>query len=94
MSSTEARSIWTITLENETEVSIPWSVSSESGGDDFYIILDDYKTEAFGVSGVSSGTINTTLSAGTHSLSATYSKNGGGDNGSDCATITLTPVGD
>lgn len=87
ISSTVATTTWTVTLENDVYVYIPWSVSSESGWDWLNITIDGgaYVRQ----SGENSGCIETTLTAGTHTLTATYSKDGSGDNGSDCATIIL-----
>lgn len=91
MSGTFATATWTVTLENDVYVSIPWSVSSESGYDHLNITIDGIDYGSY--SGEDSGFIETTLTAGTHTLTATYSKDGSGDNGSDCATINLYSVG-
>ena len=91
MSNTSATATWTVTLENDVYVYIPWSVSSESSYDKLTVTLDSNKI-VNAVSGDKSGTIETTLSAGTHTLSATYSKDSSQDNGSDCATITLNEI--
>ena len=87
ISGTVATTTWTVTLENDVYVSIPWSVSSESGCDRLNITIDGvaYVSQ----SGENSGCIETRLTAGTHTLTATYSKDGSVDNGSDCATIIL-----
>ena len=87
ISSTVATTTWTVTLENDVYVYIPWSVSSESGWDWLNITIDGVAYDR--QSGENSGCIETTLTAGTHTLTATYSKDGSGDNGSDCATIIL-----
>ena len=87
MSNTSATATWTVTLENDVYVYIPWSVSSESGCDCLNITIDGFAYVS--QSGGNSGCIETTLAAGTHTLTATYSKDGSGDNGSDCATIIL-----
>ena len=86
-----ATTTWTITLPESVNVSIPWSVSSESGCDKLTVTLDS-KTIVNAVSGDKSRTIETTLSAGTHTLTATYSKDSSQANGSDCATITLYQI--
>ena len=88
---TSATTTWTITLPESVNVSIPWSVSSESNYDKLTVTLDSSKI-VNAVSGDNSGTIETTLSAGTHTLSATYLKDSSQDNGSDCATITLNEI--
>ena len=88
---TFATTTWTVTLPESVNVSIPWSVSSESGYDKLTVTLDSNKM-VNAVSGDKSGTIETTLSAGTHTLSATYSKDSSQANGSDCATITLNEI--
>ena len=91
MSNTSATATWTVTLENDVYVYIPWSVSSETSCDRLNISIDGFDYESY--SGENSGIIETTLTAGTHTLTATYSKDGSVDNGSDCATITLYSVG-
>lgn len=88
---TSATTTWTVTLLESVNVSIPWSVSSESGYDKLTVTLDSNKM-VNAVSGDKSGTIETTLSAGTHTLKATYSKDSSGAYGSDCATITLYQI--
>ena len=88
---TSATTTWTITLPESVNVSIPWSVSSESGYDKLTVTLDS-NTILNAVYGGKSGTIETTLSAGTHTLKATYSKDSSGAYGSDCATITLYQI--
>lgn len=88
---TSATTTWTVTLPESVNVSIPWSVSSESGYDKLTVTLDSNKM-VNAVSGGKSGTIETTLSAGTHTLKATYSKDSSGAYGSDCATITLYQI--
>lgn len=87
ISGTVATTTWTVTLENDVYVYIPWSVNSESGCDWLNITIDGvaYVSQ----SGENSGCIETRLTAGTHTLTATYSKDGSVDNGSDCATIIL-----
>ena len=91
ISGTVATTTWTVTLENDVYVSIPWSVSSEYNCDHLDITIDGINYGSY--SGEDSGFIETTLTAGTHTLTATYSKDGSVDNGSDCATITLYSVG-
>ena len=89
--STTATSTWTINLGSAKTVNIPWTVSSESGYDKLTITLDG-TTKVNAVSGTNSGTITETLSAGTHTLVATYSKDGSESKKDDCATITLNNV--
>lgn len=89
--STSATTTWTITLPKSVKVSIPWSVSSENNYDKLVITLDS-NTIVNAVSGDKSGTIEKTLSAGTHTLKATYSKDSSQASGSDCATITLYQI--
>ena len=91
MSGTFAITTWTVTLENDVYVYIPWSVSSESN--DFLDISIDGDKVVTSQSGENSGIIETTLKAGINTLTAIYSKNDSVDNGSDCATITLYSVG-
>ena len=88
---TFATTTWTVTLPESVNVSIPWSVSSESNYDKLTVTLDS-NTVVNAVSGENAGSIETTLSAGTHTLTATYSKDSSQANGSDCATITLNEI--
>lgn len=67
------------------------TVTSESGCDKLTVTLDSSEVVSY-VSGEQSGTIIETLSAGTHTLTATYSKDVSYDSGSDCATITLNEI--
>ena len=91
ISGTVATTTWTVTLPESVNVSIPWSVSSESNYDKLTVTLDS-NTVVNAVSGENAGSIETTLSAGTHTLTATYSKDSSQANGSDCATITLNEI--
>ena len=88
---TSATTTWTVTLPESVNVSIPWSVSSESNYDKLTVTLDSY-VEVDNISGENAGSIERTLTAGTHTLSATYSKDSSAANGSDCATITLYQI--
>ena len=87
--SSSAQSTFTITLSKNTNISIPWSVSSENKWDKLTITLDGV-TKVDAVSGTKTGTITETLSKGTHTLVAKYSKDGSGNSGSDTASITLS----
>ena len=90
--SSSAKSTFTITLSKNTNISIPWSVSSENKYDKLTITLDGV-TKVNAVSGTKTGTITEILSKGTHTLVATYSKDGSGNVGSDTASITLYSCG-
>ena len=70
---------------------IPYVVSSESSYDEFALTLDG-SAILVDVSGEVENSYTVTLTAGEHTLIATYSKDGTAENGSDCATITLNPV--
>lgn len=87
-----ATTIWTITLpEDVSGYEIPWSVSSETSYDKITIILD-LETKVGTVSGEESDVLTVNLSAGTHTITAKYSKDGSDRSGSDTATITLNPI--
>ena len=77
-----------MTLENDVYVYIPWSVSSESGWDKLNIDIADNNYVNY-VSGEKSETINATLSAGTHTLTATYSKDGSTYRNEDIGELTF-----
>ena len=87
--SSSAQSTFTTTLNKNTNISIPWSVSSENNYDKLTITLDGV-TKVNAVSGTKTGTITETLSKGTHTLVVKYSKDGSGNTGSDTASITLS----
>lgn len=87
-----ATTIWTITLpEDVSGYEIPWSVSSESSYDKITIILD-LETKVGTVSGESNDILTVDLSAGTHTITAKYSKDSSQSDGTDTATITLNPI--
>lgn len=87
-----ATTIWTITLpEDVSGYEIPWSVSSESSYDKITIILDT-ETKVNEVSGESIDILTVNLAAGTHTITAKYSKDSSQSRGSDTATITLNPI--
>lgn len=93
-SSTTAETTWTITLNSPQQISIPWQVQSESVNYDyFYIYIDDVtKLGPVGGTNLQTGILNVTLDAGSHTVKATYRKDGSGDSGMDAAIITLNPI--
>lgn len=91
ISNSTAKSTWTIEVPSgvgSVSYSFDYSVSSESGYDKLTITLDG-TTVVDGISGSVSGSKTTTLSEGTHTLTATYSKDSSVNNNYDCGTITL-----
>lgn len=92
INSSTASTTWTISLVYDVaDYEIPYVVSSESGYDEFALTLDG-SAILVDVSGEVENSYTVTLTAGEHTLIATYSKDGSAENGSDCATITLNPV--
>ena len=83
-----ATSTWTINLENETTYSIPYYVSG-SNNDKLTITLDGTKI-VNDASGEINKTYNAFLSAGTHTLVATFAKDGSGYG--EFANITLENI--
>ena len=87
---TSASSQWVLTVPANTEYTITYTVSSESGYDKLTVTLND-EIIANGISGEQTGsyTIKTDAQEEQYSLKATYSKDGSGSRGEDQATITL-----
>lgn len=89
-----AESTWTLEVPigvGSVSYNFNYSVSSESGYDKLSIKLDGV-TVCNNISGEKSDSCTKTLSEGTHTLTATYSKDGSQDANNDCGTITLNPV--
>ena len=93
-SSTTAETTWTVTLNSSQQINIPWQVQSESERYDYlYIYIDGVaKLGPVGGSKLQTGTLNVTLDAGSHTVKATYQKDGSGNTGMDAAIITLNPI--
>ena len=91
LGNTTATSTWTITIPSEVSYTIAYSVSSESGYDKLSVTLDGNNIIT-NISGEITNTYTITLSAGTHTLVASYSKDGSSNNGADAATITLDKI--
>lgn len=73
-----------------TNFQVKWTVSSESNWDKFTIkVGDDTKVSA--VSGTKSGSFICSVASGTV-ITATYTKDSGGDTGDDCGTIQFLTV--
>ena len=87
---TSASSQWALTVPANTEYTITYTVSSESGYDKLTVTLND-KIIVNGISGEQTGsyTIRTGAQEEHYSLKATYSKDSSGSIGDDRATITL-----
>lgn len=96
-SSSTAKSTWTLEVPpipigvGAVNYSFYYSVSSENSYDKLTITLDD-STVVNSISGSISDSYTTTLSEGTHTITAIYSKDSSGNNYNDCGTITLNPV--
>lgn len=89
MKSSSATSTWTIDLEEDTEYSFKYKVSSEPDYDRLSIVLDGtYIIDSISGAG-SEETYTTTLTAGSHTLTAYYNKNRSGDENEDKAYIVL-----
>lgn len=91
-----AKSTWTLEVPipigvGAVNYSFDYSVSSKVGYDKLTITLDD-STVVNSISGSRSGSYTTTLSEGTHTITAIYSKNSSENDYNDCGTITLNPV--
>lgn len=88
--SSTATSTWKITVEKDTEYTIKYKVSSEGNYDKLTIKLDNI-TIANAISGAGSElTYKNTLTAGEHTLTATYSKDSSGDKNNDCGYVILS----
>lgn len=90
--STTATSTWTITVSEDTPYTFRYRVSSETNYDKLTIKLDD-TTVANAISGNGSErTYSTTLSAGTHTITASYSKDSSANSNDDCGYIILEDI--
>lgn len=76
---------WTIELSDASRLSFNWSVSSESVYDVLRVYLDG--NVIIERSGEESGNFSRQITAGSHTLEATYSKDGSGNNGTDQAKV-------
>lgn len=81
-----SKMVWNLKSEESPILRFNWSVSSEGGYDWLRITLDG--TLIVEASGEQNGTYDNILDAGKHILIATYSKDFGGINGSDEATVS------
>lgn len=87
--STTATSTWTISLNEDKEYSFKYKVSSEDRYDKLTIKLDD-EIIANAISGAGEEiTYTNTLTAGTHTLTATYTKDTSTDKNDDCGYLIL-----
>ncbi len=92
--SSTATSTWTITLDKDTEYSLKYKVSSEASYDKLTIKLNS-TTIANAISGAGEEiTYTGTLTAGTHTLTATYVKDSSTDKNDDCGYIILEDMGE
>lgn len=87
VSNSSSMSTLTFTSDIETEISFQYGVSSETGYDKLFITLDDTNIVS-GISGSRSGSFNKTLSAGEHTLTFQYTKDGSGNKNSDLAWVS------
>ena len=87
-----ATSVWTVDVTEDTEYTFKYQVSSESGCDTLTITLDDVVL-VDAVSGLGDEeTYTTTLSKGTHILTAAYEKDVSVDDNDDCGYVILEDV--
>lgn len=82
---------WVITIPEAVEYNFTARVSSESGYDKFSVIVDS-TTIVNGISGSVTQDCKVNLSAGTHTITATYTKDGSNAIGSDKGYITLNDI--
>ncbi len=90
--STVSETSLSFTLSYGGRLSFDWGVSSEEGYDEAAIALDGSKI-ADAVSGEKTGSFDTTLAAGTYTLTLSYAKDGASSGGEDLAyvrALTLT----
>ena len=80
------------TFGKATKLEFDWSVSSERNYDWLRIYLNN--TQIVSVSGEQSGRYSETLAAGDYTLLVRYSKDGGGNSGSDQATVSNIIAGE
>jgi len=91
--SSTATSSWKITVSENIEYPIKYKVSSEQSYDKFTLTLNGTTIIANGISGSGSEiTYNASLTAGEHTLVASYVKDSSTDKNDDCAYIILDPI--
>lgn len=90
ISSSTARKVFEITVDKDVTYTLPYGVSSERNYDKLTINLDG--TNIINISGSSTSSTNINLTAGKHTLTVQYSKDGGGDSGSDCGWVKLNDI--
>ena len=88
--SSSATTTWAVIIPSPIQYTIRYTVSSEGNYDYLTLVLDG--TSIVHTSGSNSSSYTTTLSVGTHTLTATYSKDGSTSSGSDQGTITLEEI--
>ncbi|MBO4858562.1 MAG: InlB B-repeat-containing protein [Treponema sp.] len=86
-----ANTTWEVTLTNPIRYTFSYSVSSELNFDKLLIYIDD-SSIINNVSGQTSDSYKVTLTAGTHTLQAVYSKDSSGNSYDDQAVLTLPIV--
>ena len=86
-----ANTTWEVTLTNPIRYTFSYSVSSEPNFDKLLIYIDD-SSIINNVTGQTSDSYTVTLTAGTHILSAYYTKDSSGSNNDDQAVLTLPVV--
>ena len=91
-SSTTATTTWTVTIPKEVSYTFQYQVSSETNYDKMSIILDG-TTIVNNISGAGSLlSMTKTLSAGTHTITAKYVKDGSVNKNNDRGYIILPPI--
>ena len=89
--SSSATSTWTITVPQEVTYILEYRVSSESSCDKLTIKFDE-TIIADAISGTSSKNTEITLTAGTHTISATYKKDSSVNSNDDLGELKLSRI--
>ncbi len=90
--SSSATTTWTIDIPQSVAYSLKYRVSSEASYDKFTLTLDG-NTIANAISGNGDElTHNAVLVEGSHTIVATYSKDGSSDKNNDCAYVVLEDI--
>lgn len=94
INSSTATSTWTVTVPKNfsvTSYTFAYEVSSESSYDKLTVTCDGI-TKVNAISGTKSGTVTMNLSEGTHTITASYSKDSSDYSGSDTGRVTLNDI--
>lgn len=92
VNSSTATSTWTVNVTSDIEYTLKYKVSSETTYDKFTLKLDD-TIIANAISGAGNEeTYTVTLTSGTHTLVATYTKDSSQNKNDDLAYVILEPI--